>query len=186
MTITFQSLFLPDLWGEKRANPSNGINKEFMEAIPEGQLFPWLTRFCAYKERCISEVRLKLRSKGFVGDPANEFIQRLQEQDYLNEERYASMFAGGHFRQKQWGRKKIEAALLSKGIERGLIARALNELSIPEYKKTLLQLAEKAWRKQSGHPDSIRWARVRAMLQRKGFESGMIAGIRQQVMPIKK
>jgi regulatory protein len=157
-----------------------------MEEVPEGQLFPWLTRFCAYRERCISEVRQKLRSKGFVGESATDLIQRLQEQDYLNEERYAILFAGGHFRQKQWGRKKIEAALRSKGIDRALIVQALNELSITAYSKTLLQLAEKAWRKQSGHPDPVRWARVRAMLQRKGYEPGLIAGIRQQVVPIKK
>lgn len=157
-----------------------------MRSAEEEPLFPWLTRFCAYRERCVSEVRLKLRSRGFVGESANEFILRLQEQDYLCEERYARMFAGGHFRQKQWGRKKIEAALRAKGIAQPLIMRALGELSAAEYKSTLLRLAEKTWRQQSGHADPVRWARVRAALLRKGFESVLISGIRQQVMPVQK
>jgi len=117
-----------------------------MQLAETEPLFPWLTRFCAYRERCISEVRLKLRTKGFLGESANEFIVRLQEQDFLNEERYARMFAGGHFRQKQWGRKKIEAALRAKGVPRPLIMRALGELSAAEYTSTLLRLAGKSWR----------------------------------------
>lgn len=157
-----------------------------MQSAEAEPLFPWLTRFCAYRERCISEVRLKLRTKGFVGESANEFIARLQEQDFLNEERYARMFAGGHFRQKQWGRKKIEAALRAKGVPQPLILRALGELSAAEYTSTLLRLAGKTWRQQAGHPEPKRWARVRASLLRKGYESALISGIQQQIVPGQK
>lgn len=157
-----------------------------MQSAEAEPLFPWLTRFCAYRERCISEVRLKLKTKGFVGESANDFIVRLQEQDYLSEERYARLFAGGHFRQKQWGRKKIEAALRAKGIKQPLIIRALGELPPAEYKQVLLRLAEKTWRLQAGHPEPKRWARVRATLLRKGYESALISSIRQQVMPVQK
>ncbi|MFM9020643.1 MAG: regulatory protein RecX [Sediminibacterium sp.] len=157
-----------------------------MQLPADEPLFPWLTRFCAYRERCISEVRLKLRTKGFTGESANEFILRLQEQDYLSEERYARMFAGGHFRRKQWGRKKIESALRTKGIPQPLIMRALGELPAAEYQQILLLLAEKTWRQQSGYTDSVRWARVRATLLRKGYESALISGIQRQIMPAQK
>jgi regulatory protein len=157
-----------------------------MESAEVASLFPWLIRFCAYRERCISEVRLKLRTKGFAGESANEFIACLQEQNYLNEERYARMFAGGHFRQKHWGRKKIEAALRSKGIKQPLITRALEELPAAEYRQVLLRLAEKTWRQQSGYPDPTRWARVRATLLRKGYESALISGIQHQIVPGQK
>jgi len=157
-----------------------------MQSAGAEPLFPWLTRFCAYRERCISEVRLKLKTRGFVGEAANEFIERLQEQDYLSEERYARMFAGGHFRQKQWGRRKIEAALRAKGIKQSLIMQALGELSPAEYTQALLRLAEKTWRQQTGHPEPKRWARVRATLLRKGYESALISGIQHQIVPGQK
>lgn len=149
-------------------------------------LFSWLTRFCAYRERCIREVRLKLQSKGLVGEAADEIIVRLQEQDYLNEGRYASLFAGGHFRQKQWGRRKIEAALRSNGIPAPIIKRVLNEISASDYRQTLLRLTEKIGRQQARYPEANRWVRVRAALLRKGFEPERMAEARQHLVALEK
>jgi regulatory protein len=152
----------------------------------EEPLFSWLTRFCAYRERCIKEVRWKLQSKGFMGEAAEEFIIKLQEQGYLNEERYAVLFAGGHFRQKQWGRRKIEAALRAKGIPAPVIRNALNELSASEYRQTLFRLTEKIWRQQARYPPAIRWARVRAALLRRGYEPEKMTEARQHLATLEK
>ncbi len=160
--------------------------RRYMGSGAEEPLFSWLTRFCAYRERCIKEVRLKLQSKGFMGEAAEEFIIKLQEQGYLNEERYAVLFAGGHFRQKQWGRRKIEAALRAKGIPAPVIRNALNQLSASEYRQTLFRLTEKIWRQQARYPPAIRWARVRAALLRRGYEPEKMTEARQHLATLEK
>lgn len=65
-----------------------------------------LRRYCAHSERCHSDVVSKLYDLGVWKKYHDEILASLIEDNFLNEERYAKLFAGGHFRQKQWGRKK--------------------------------------------------------------------------------
>jgi regulatory protein len=48
---------------------------------------PKLKQYCAYQERCHSEVKEKLASYGVHGDDAALIISNLIEENYLNEER---------------------------------------------------------------------------------------------------
>jgi len=49
----------------------------------------------------------------------------LIEENYLNEERFAILFAGGKFRIKQWGRIKIKYELKQKQVSDYCIKKAL-------------------------------------------------------------
>ena len=64
--------------------------------------------YCAYQERCHREVKEKLYSYGLRKAEVEEILSFLIEENYLNEERFAVQFAGGKFRIKQWGKKKIQ------------------------------------------------------------------------------
>ena len=70
-----------------------------------------LKHYCAYQERCHSEVKEKLYSLGVFKKEADNIIAKLIEEGYLDEERFAIAFAGGKFRIKQWGRVKIKYEL---------------------------------------------------------------------------
>jgi len=54
-----------------------------------------------------------------------EALATLVEEDYLNEERFAVQFAGGHFRLKQWGRVKIRYELKQRQLSDYCIKKAL-------------------------------------------------------------
>ena len=58
--------------------------------------------FCAYQERTHAEVRERLQKWEVWGDEAEEIIAYLIEDNFLNEERFAKIFAGSKFRVKQW------------------------------------------------------------------------------------
>ena len=75
------------------------------------QALPKIKQFCAYQERCHSEVKDKLFSFGLTVLEVNSIISELINENYLNEERFAKLFAGGKFRIKQWGRNKIRQQL---------------------------------------------------------------------------
>lgn len=75
--------------------------------------------YCAYQERCHNETLTKLYGFGLHKTEVEQALAQLVEEGYLNEERFATQFAGGKFRLKKWGRKKIEYELkLKKGFER--------------------------------------------------------------------
>ena len=46
--------------------------------------------FCAYQERCRSEVSIHLRSYGLNHEQTDHMIEKLEEEGYLNDERFAT------------------------------------------------------------------------------------------------
>ena len=60
-----------------------------------------LQRYCVYQERCHQEVRQKLLDLGIYGDDLEDIIVELIEDNFLNELRFAQMYAGGKFRIKK-------------------------------------------------------------------------------------
>jgi regulatory protein len=96
------------------------------------------------------------------------------ENNYLNEERYAKQFAGGKFRMKHWGRKKIQYELQQKGVNPFNIKIGLKDIEEEQYIATLEKLAEKKWTSLSDEPYLGRLAKTTAYLLQKGYESSLI------------
>jgi regulatory protein len=102
-----------------------------------------ITHYCAYQERCEEEVKVKLKSFGVKEDLQDTIIAELIKDNYLNEQRFASMFTSGKFRIKKWGKSKIYRALQEKKVPELFILDALNEIDDLEYCQTLGQLLKK-------------------------------------------
>ncbi len=101
-------------------------------------------------------------------------VCRLIEEDLLNEERFAKLFAGGHFRQKKWGKIKIIHALRLKRITEPVIKKALKEIESPDYGASLQRLAAAKWSSLKGQSPITRQAKTSAYLLQKGYEGPLI------------
>src|SRR5690348_11448792 len=111
--------------------------------LTPNEAFESAKKYCAFQERSHTEVRYKLVEWGLRGNDLEQVMAKLIEEGFLNEERFASAFAGGKFRMKHWGKKKIEQELKRKGVSSYLINKAVNELKDDDYKNSLKQLLEK-------------------------------------------
>lgn len=129
--------------------------------------------FCAYQERCHFEVKGKLFDYGLSVNEVDEIVLVLIEENYLNEERFAIMFAGGKFRIKQWGKVKIRYELKSKQISPINIKKALAQIDEEDYLKTLTKQYEIYFIKQKGAVE-IKKLKTLKHLQLKGFEVDVI------------
>ena len=146
----------------------------FQTFTPE-QSLPKIKQYCAYQERCHSEVRDKLYSFGLRKTEVEEIISTLITQNYLNEERFAIHFASGKFRIKQWGKIKIKQSLKLKQVSEYCIKKALKEIDSKEYQKTFQKLAElKLKTLKSERNIFIRKRKMQDFLLQKGFENEMI------------
>ena len=96
-----------------------------------------MQRYCAYQERCHSEVRNKLLQIKVYGDTLEEIISALVQEGYLNELRFAKTFTSGKYRLKSWGRNKIELTLKTKKISDYCIKKALESIEEEEYMEAL-------------------------------------------------
>lgn len=117
--------------------------KPASEKLTPAQARVKIERYCAYQERCHKEVSEKLYTYGLHADDVALLLSELVRKGFLNEERFAIAFAGGKFRQKKWGRKKIIAELKLRGISPYCIQKAMSEISPEAYGESLLKTAEK-------------------------------------------
>ncbi|MEO5909339.1 MAG: regulatory protein RecX [Pelobium sp.] len=102
-----------------------------------------LEGFCAYQERSHYEVRGKLISLGIYGDELERVMLHLIENNFLNEERFANLYAQGKLRINGWGRNKIKQGLKFRQVSDPLIKKALNKLNENEYLEKLTTVIEK-------------------------------------------
>jgi len=119
-----------------------------------------IERYCAFQERCQSEVEERLRSMGVLPEALPELVADLMANGFLNEERFARAFARGKFRIKGWGPRKIAQGLQAKRVSSACINLGLSELEEGEVRGYLLRQREK-------YPDDqefLAWA------YRRGFD----------------
>lgn len=137
--------------------------------------------WCAYQERCNQDVRSKLFDWGFRGEVAEQLIAQLISEGFLNEERYAKTFAGGKFRIKKWGKRKIIQELKKKNISEPCIRKGLAGIDEKEYIATLTALLEK---KKKEIKESNVWqrkAKLSNFLIGKGFEPELVYEIMREM-----
>ena len=145
-----------------------------------------IKHYCAYQERCHQEVKDKLYGFGLHSKEVNEIIAFLIEENYLNEERFAIHFAGGKFRTKQWGRKKIQYELQQKRISTYLIKLALKEIDAEQYTSVLHKLATTKWKSLKGQNKYTKMGKTNAYLVQKGYESVLVNEVIQSIYSSEK
>jgi regulatory protein len=138
--------------------------------IGKEQAIQRIRHYCAYQERAQQEVRDKLYELGMTMDEVEEIMSDLIAENFLNEERFAIQFAGGHFRIKGWGKVKIQHALQQKRVSNYNIKIGLKAIDEDAYLKTLEQLATKKWNSLKGERGLSRMAKTYAFLHQRGFE----------------
>lgn len=148
----------------------NGREKE--ERLSKA--FAKIMRYCAYRERCRSEVREKMGKIGLISEDAKVLLTRLEEEGFINEERYACMFALGKFRLKKWGKVKIRAALQGKKITETDIERGLQEIDAGAYGEVLDNLLERKLKAVSEQDPYVKNEKAARFVISKGYEPQLV------------
>ncbi|MBZ4189205.1 RecX family transcriptional regulator [Niabella sp. 3A5MI-3] len=141
-----------------------------------------LQHYCAYSERCHSDVVNKLYELGVWKKEHDGIIAALIEEHYLNEERFAKAFAGGHFRQKKWGRNKIRTALQQKQVSPYCIKSGMKEIDEELYEQTLSGLLHQKWQSLKGERNRfVKMKKTAAFLIQRGYEPELFQPLLQVI-----
>ncbi|MEW5677513.1 regulatory protein RecX [Flavobacterium enshiense] len=133
-----------------------------------------LEYYCSYQERCHMEVVEKLKSMSMIPQVIDTIAVHLIENNFLNEERFASSFARGKHNIKKWGKIRIVNELKFRNISKYNIDKALKEIPQAEYLNTFHELAEKHWESISEKNLQKKKRKFCDFLLRKGYESNLI------------
>jgi regulatory protein len=150
------------------------MNNRFSKNLTPDGAFTKVKHYCSYQERSHAEVKEKLYGYGLRKDDVELLLSRLIEENYLNEERFAKLFAGGKFRMKKWGRVKITYELKQKRISQYNILKALEEIDEEQYRSLLQKLVSDKWKKLKNEQHIVRQVKTRQYLLQKGFESNLV------------
>ncbi len=156
-------------------NDRNGDSDKKLTNLSRDKALQKIKHFCAYQERSHQEVKDKLYSLGLWKKDVEPILSQLIEENYLNEERFASEFAGGKFRMKHWGRVKIKYELRQRQVSDYCIRKALASIDSDEYAKSLNKLATQKNETLRGEKNIfIRKRKLQDYLLQKGYEPVLI------------
>ncbi len=129
--------------------------------------------FCAYQERCKQELFLKCREWGLNTPDTAKLLTALNEDDFLNEERFAIAYARGKFRINKWGKVRIRQELLSRYIGDDHIAKGLKTIDEEgNYTDVLLTVLQNKISDYEGDAQKIQ--KLAHFAIGRGFESELV------------
>ncbi len=149
----------------------------------ERDLFLKLCRYCAYRERAVSEVKQKMTDLEIPKSMQDKLLQLLEAENFLNEKRFAVSYAGGKFRNNSWGKRKIIAGLRQKGISASNIDFALFKIEDESYRDKVVQLIHKKYPKYKQTNILHTRKKIADFLQRKGYEMSIVWELLKQELP---
>lgn len=126
-------------------------------------------RILGYRFNSEAELRRKLQAKRFDAATIAATIERLRDEKWLDDVRYAAAYVRMRV-QKGIGRLRIRRELAARGVDDDAIERAVRE-NAGDDDERLRSAYEKLARRLGGDRDKIA-----ARLQRQGFELSAILG----------
>ncbi|MCB1138298.1 MAG: regulatory protein RecX [Leptospiraceae bacterium] len=130
-----------------------------------------LARYLAIRERAPVEVRQYLGKKGILKSWHDSILERLQQMDLLNEERFCRIRIEHRLRSGQ-GPRRIQQELGSLGVDRHTASDCLNEIASHQWEESCLAVAEEKLKSIIDREDSV--SRLLQFLNYRGFESAHI------------
>lgn len=129
---------------------------------------------CSSQEQCSSHIRTKLNSWNVSEEDADQIIELLKKEKFLDDARYATFYVRDKYRFNGWGKIKLRVMLRQKEIPAPLIEEALNQIDPEHYKQTCERLiSEKSATLKESNQFKRKGKLFRYAAQR-GFESDLI------------
>jgi regulatory protein len=139
-------------------------------------------RYCEYQERCTAELSRKLDELGLTSPEKEDAISRLTDMGYVNDGRFARMYAGSKFRVNGWGKVRIRAELRARKISEDHIDKALQAIGQESYMlelESMLQQKRNSLKKYQGRELKGRLFRFATS---RGYESSAIIEVLNRIL----
>lgn len=149
------------------------MHKKPLKLTPK-QALAKARNLCAKQERSHKEIRDKLYTWGLFSTEVENIIATLITEGFLNELRFAQLYAGGKFRIKKWGKAKIINGLKQHQISTYCIQKAMHEIEDNTYQKTITDLIHKKLKNAKHYSTFEAKGKIAKYLIQKGFEAQLV------------
>ena len=150
------------------------MQKKPAQPLTPDQVLDKMAKYCAYQERCVKEVRDKLKDFDLPQEEKDKILSYLLDNRFVNDERFAQCFVRGKINQSGWGVNKIRFHLIQKGIDKELIDKALGQTDEEGYRKRLLVILTTKAKTVKAANDFEKKRKLAAYAMQKGFEGSLV------------
>lgn len=144
------------------------LNREQQTAFDKAALL------CSRSEKCTSEIQEKLKLFGLSVEESELVIEKLKDEKYIDDERFARAYVKDKFRFNHWGKQKIEYMLRAKKINQDILALAFEEIKDEGYADELLKLLTDKAKTVKAKDQYDKRNKLMRFAMGRGFESGKI------------
>ena len=138
------------------------------------QVLDKMAKYCAYQERCMKDVRDKLKTFDIPEEEKTKILDYLLDNRFVNDERFAKSFVRGKINQSGWGINKIRFHLIQKGIDKDIIDEALGQTDNEVYRQRLIDILKTKSKTIKADSDFEKKRKLAAYAMQKGFEGNLI------------
>ena len=138
------------------------------------QVLDKIAKYCAYQERCVKDVRDKLKTFDLPQEEKDEILDYLLDNRFINDDRFAKSFVRGKINQSGWGANKIRFHLIQKGIDKAIIDEALGQTDEEAYRQRLIDILKTKSKTVKAANDFEKKRKLAAYAMQKGFEGSLV------------
>lgn len=138
------------------------------------QVLDKMAKYCAYQERCVKDVRDKLKTFDISQEDRDKILEYLLDNRFANDERFAKSFVRGKINQSGWGLNKIRFHLAQKGIAKDIIDEALEQTDEEVYRQRLIDILNTKAKTVKAENDFEKKRKLAAYAMQKGFEGNLV------------
>ena len=142
--------------------------------ITEQEALQKLSALCARAEHSSGEMLEKMRRWQLSEDARERVLDRLIDEKFVDDERFARLFVREKIRFDRWGRRKIEQALYQKGVASDISHRVLDEVDDEAYVAELKKLIAAKRRSVQAESDYEMRAKLTKYALGRGFDYNVI------------
>ena len=148
--------------------------KTTAKPLSPDQVLDKMAKYCAYQERCVKDVKDKLKTYDIAEKEKNIILEYLLDNRFVNDERFAKSFVRGKVNQSGWGVNKIRFHLIQKGIDKDIIEEALGQTDEEAYRQRLIEILKAKAKTVKAASDYEKKRKLAAYAMQKGFEGSLI------------
>ena len=138
------------------------------------QVLDKMAKYCAYQERCVKDVKDKLKTFDLPQEEKDKILDYLLDNRFVNDERFAKSFVRGKVNQSGWGLNKIRFHLMQTGITKELTDEALGQTDEEVYRQRLIDILRTKAKTVKAENDFEKKRKLAAYAMQKGFEGSLV------------
>ncbi len=148
--------------------------KQTDKPLTPDQVLDKMAKYCAYQERCVKDVKDKLKTFDIPQEEKTKILDYLLDNRFVNDERFAKIFVQSKSNQNDWGTNKIRYHLIQKGIAKDIIDEVLGQTDEEVYRQRLIEILKTKAKTVKAANDFEKKRKLAAYAMQKGFEGALI------------